>query len=63
MTSLLGDNVRIDSSKVHIMGHSFGATTALYSAFNDPRITGVVICLDPCLFLLDDSFTLNNLKL
>ena len=55
----MGDNVRIKKDRVHIMGHSFGGSTALYTAINDRRITGSVISLDPCFFILEDSYTLN----
>jgi dipeptidyl aminopeptidase/acylaminoacyl peptidase len=49
---LLGDNVKINKDKIHIMGHSFGGTTALYSAINDKRITGSVISFDPCFYIM-----------
>ena len=58
--TLLGEHVKINKDRIHIMGHSFGATTALYSAIEDKRITGTVVCLDPCLYIMDDSLSLEN---
>jgi len=51
-----------DLDNVHIMGHSFGGATALFTASLDERITGHVIMLDPWYFPLPDDLDLNKLK-
>lgn len=58
VTRLFGENVKIDKSNVHMLGHSFGGTTTLYTAVNDRRITGCVLCYDPCFYILEDDYTL-----
>ncbi|EAR87054.1 plasma platelet-activating factor acetylhydrolase (macronuclear) [Tetrahymena thermophila SB210] len=45
------DEIPIDYEKISILGHSFGGSTALYTAMNDQRITGVCIGLDPCVYV------------
>lgn len=52
--------MKINKNRIHIVGHSFGASTALYCAMNDTRITGNVIAFDPCFYIFDDKFTLFN---
>lgn len=44
------------------MGHSFGATTAMYTTYYDKRITGVCIALDPCSYILPDIMTIDETK-
>ena len=41
------DGIDFDIDNLHIIGHSFGGITALYTACNDQRITGKCIMLDP----------------
>lgn len=45
------DDVPIDYDKISVLGHSFGGSTALYLAMNDQRISGVVVGLDPCVYV------------
>lgn len=51
LSELVG-NSSIDKNKVHMMGHSFGGSTTLYTALNDERITGCALCYDPCFYIL-----------
>lgn len=37
------------------MGHSFGGSTALKTAMEDDRITGMVVAMDPCMYILHDD--------
>lgn len=34
------------------MGHSFGGSTAFYTGYMDARVTGAVVGLDPCVYVL-----------
>lgn len=52
---------RIRRDHVGMAGHSFGATTALLAAQQDHRIS-CVLGLDPWMFPLPSSFTLDNQK-
>jgi len=52
----------LDLDNIHIMGHSFGGATALYSACNDKRITGHAILIDPWFYPIPDDLDLRNLK-
>ena len=52
-------DVELDYSKISIIGHSFGGTTALYTTIYDKRITGVCIGLDPCVYIFRNLDDLN----
>jgi pimeloyl-ACP methyl ester carboxylesterase len=47
--------VKLDYSKVHMLGHSFGASTSLKTALEDKRITGFVVAMDPCMYILHEE--------
>jgi len=49
------ENIEIDLNRVSAMGHSFGAGSATYLTFNDQRITGACINLDPWYFAIEES--------
>jgi dienelactone hydrolase len=53
INALIG--ISLDYTRVSIIGHSFGGTTAIYSSMVDKRITGVCIAYDPCLYILDEN--------
>ena len=50
-----------DIDHLHIMGHSFGAATALYTACNDERITGKCIMLDPWFYPVPNDLEFTEL--
>lgn len=60
----MGDELKLDFSRVNIFGHSFGGSTCMSAAMADPRINGLVIAMDPCLYILPDevSYTLNKVN-
>ena len=47
LQNLFNDQVKLDFENISIIGHSFGGTTAIYTAAHDKRITGHSILLDP----------------
>ena len=55
------DGVDFDIDNLHIMGHSFGAVTALYTACNDERITGKCVMLDPWFYPLPNDLEFTEL--
>jgi hypothetical protein len=48
----LFSTVEPDLSEISIIGHSFGGSTAIYSAFRDSRITGACVAYDPVFYLI-----------
>jgi len=52
----------LDLGNLHIMGHSYGGSTAIYTGCHDSRITGHVILLDPWFYPLPDNLDLTKLK-
>ena len=51
----LGDSANLDLNMITIMGHGFGATTAIISASKDTKRIQKVISLDPYLIPLKDE--------
>lgn len=47
--NLFGPNAQIDTDRIFMAGHSFGGGTATTVAFEDKRITGGLVLLDPFL--------------
>jgi predicted dienelactone hydrolase len=43
----LDPSVKADPSEISIIGHSFGGSTAVFSAFYDKRLTGACVAYDP----------------
>ena len=50
----LGENTSLDLDQLTLMGHGFGATTAIFAASKDKRIKNV-ISYDPYLIPLRDE--------
>ena len=56
----LGDNAKLSMDKLTMMGHGFGATTAIYYASRDPRVRRVV-SYDPYLIPLEGQIKEGNI--
>jgi len=56
MEKVLGSH-NIDYTNVSIIGHSFGGSTAILTAFTDQRITGACIAYDPVIYIIDNNIS------
>jgi hypothetical protein len=55
-------DILINTKSISISGHSFGAATAVYTAMNEPRITGNLVLLDPWLYPIEETFQTHQLN-
>lgn len=62
-SAVMGDDLKLDFTRVNAYGHSFGASTCISAAMKDNRINGLVIAMDPCLYILSDEETYTLRKL
>jgi len=53
----MGADLKLDLSRISMYGHSFGATTCISAAMQDNRINGLVIAMDPCMYIFKDEDT------
>ncbi|MBS1889939.1 MAG: hypothetical protein JST59_01485 [Actinobacteria bacterium] len=60
---VMGEDLTLDFSRVNTYGHSFGASTCISAAMQDNRINGLVIAMDPCMYLFRDEDTIHPEKL
>jgi len=49
------NNVALNFETLSVAGHALGGATALFLAYNDARIRGACICLDPWLWPMPEE--------